>query len=91
MLWDIVDDFQWFLILLWKIGINMVNSNKFCWQAVQSGPDSMQSMYPHIFEQLLTYIEYGVRVPKYGQLDAKAFGSVKGPQVTFSFTCQKMK
>ncbi|KAK3102372.1 hypothetical protein FSP39_010884 [Pinctada imbricata] len=49
--------------------------------AVQSGSDTMQSMYPHIFEQLLIYIEYGVRVPKYGHLDAKAFGSVKGPQV----------
>ncbi|XP_021343975.1 protein MON2 homolog isoform X2 [Mizuhopecten yessoensis] len=50
-------------------------------QAIHNGPESMQSMYPDIFHQLLTFIEYGVRVPKYGQLDARAFGSVKGPQV----------
>ncbi|XP_062616734.1 protein MON2 homolog isoform X2 [Saccostrea cucullata] len=50
-------------------------------KAVQMGPESMQSMYPDIFDQLLTFIEYGVRVPKFGQLDAKAFGAVKGPQV----------
>lgn len=50
-------------------------------QTVQSGPESMQSMYPNIFDQMLTFIEFGVRVPKFGQLDAKAFGAVKGPQV----------
>lgn len=41
----------------------------------------MQSMYPDIYHQLLTYVEYGVRVPKYGHIEAKAFGTVKGPQV----------
>ena len=50
-------------------------------QAVQDGPDLMQSMYPDIYHQLLTYVEYGVRVPKYGHIEAKAFGTVKGPQV----------
>lgn len=50
-------------------------------QAIHGGPESMQSMYPDVFHQLLTFIEYGVRVPKYGHLDTKAFGSVKGPQV----------
>ncbi|KAJ8301796.1 hypothetical protein KUTeg_020783 [Tegillarca granosa] len=50
-------------------------------KAVNCGTDSMQSMYPDIFQQLLTYVEYGVHVPKYGHIDAKAFGSVKGPQV----------
>lgn len=50
-------------------------------KAVQSGPESMQSMYPDIFDQLLTFVEFGVRVPKFGQLEAKAFGAVKGPQV----------
>lgn len=53
-------------------------------QAVQSGPESMQSMYPDIFDQLLTFVEFGVRVPKFGQLEAKAFGAVKGPQVCVS-------
>ena len=41
----------------------------------------MQSMYPDIFDQLLTFVEFGVRVPKFGQIEAKAFGAVKGPQV----------
>ncbi|XP_078340585.1 protein MON2 homolog isoform X4 [Crassostrea virginica] len=50
-------------------------------KAVQSGPESMQSMYPDIFDQLLTFVEFGVRVPKFGQIEAKAFGAVKGPQV----------
>ena len=44
----------------------------------------MQSMYPDIYHQLLTYVEYGVRVPKYGHIEAKAFGTVKGPQVLFT-------
>nr|XP_022302199.1 protein MON2 homolog isoform X3 [Crassostrea virginica] len=50
-------------------------------KAVQSGPESMQSMYPDIFDQLLTFVEFGVRVPKFGQIEAKAFGAVKGPQI----------
>ncbi|XP_063438367.1 protein MON2 homolog isoform X1 [Mytilus trossulus] len=52
-------------------------------KAVHSGPEQMQSMYPDIYHQLLTYVEYGVRVPKYGQIEAKAFGTVKGPQVAW--------
>lgn len=50
-------------------------------QAVQNGQEPMQSMYPDIYHQLLTYVEYGVKLPKYGQIEAKAFGTVKGPQV----------
>ncbi|XP_071082780.1 protein MON2 homolog [Haliotis cracherodii] len=50
-------------------------------RTVKTGPDSMQSMYPDIFNQLLTFIQYGVRAPKYGGIETKAFGTVKGPQV----------
>lgn len=52
-------------------------------KAVNAGPEQMQSMYPDIYQQLLTYVEYGVRVPKFGQIEAKAFGTVKGPQVAW--------
>ena len=41
----------------------------------------MQNMYPDLFDQLLIYIEYGVKPPKYGDVETKNFGSVKGPQV----------
>ena len=42
----------------------------------------MQSMYPDIYDQLLTYVEYGVHTPKFGKIETKAFGSVKGPTVS---------
>ena len=42
----------------------------------------MQMMYPDIYDQLLTYIEYGVHTPKFGKIETKAFGSVKGPTVS---------
>ena len=44
----------------------------------------MQSMYPDIYDQLLTYVEYGVHTPKFGKIETKAFGSVKGPTVGFT-------
>ncbi|XP_059169708.1 protein MON2 homolog [Physella acuta] len=49
-------------------------------KAVQSGPDSMQATYPDIFHQLLTFITFGVNAPKFGDLEAKTFGIVRGPQ-----------
>ncbi|XP_036362919.1 protein MON2 homolog isoform X2 [Octopus sinensis] len=50
-------------------------------KAIKTGSDAMQNMYPDLFDQLLIYIEYGVRPPKYGDIETKNFGSVKGPQV----------
>ncbi|XP_053377564.1 protein MON2 homolog isoform X3 [Mercenaria mercenaria] len=50
-------------------------------KTVQEGPDSMHTMYPDIYDQLLTYVDYGVRVPKFGKIETKQFGSVKGPTV----------
>ena len=50
-------------------------------QTVKESPDSMSNMYPDIFDQLLTYVDYGVRVPKFGKIETKQFGSVKGPTV----------
>ncbi|XP_076468992.1 protein MON2 homolog [Babylonia areolata] len=45
------------------------------------GSASLQSMYPDLFEQLLTCATFGVQAPSYGAIQAKSFGSVKGPQV----------
>ncbi|XP_035827170.1 protein MON2 homolog [Aplysia californica] len=50
-------------------------------KAVQSGPDNMQATFPDIFQQLLTFISFGVHAPKFGDLEAKTFGVVRGPQV----------
>ncbi|ESO95637.1 hypothetical protein LOTGIDRAFT_188347 [Lottia gigantea] len=50
-------------------------------QALREGEESMNLMYPHIFDQLLTYSKFGVQAPKYGHLETKVFGTVKGPQV----------
>jgi len=41
----------------------------------------MHNMYPDIYDQLLTYIDYGIRVPKFGKIETKQFGTVKGPMV----------
>ena len=39
-------------------------------------------MYPDFFSQLLTFIEYAVRPPRFGKVETKAAGAAKGgPQV----------
>ncbi|KAL8578563.1 hypothetical protein ACOMHN_015019 [Nucella lapillus] len=51
-------------------------------KAVRSGGSTtLQSMYPDLLEQLLTCATFGVQAPSYGDIQAKSFGSVKGPQV----------
>ena len=50
-------------------------------QTVREGPATMHNMYPDIYDQLLTYIDYGIRVPKFGKIETKQFGTVKGPMV----------
>ncbi|XP_074659312.1 protein MON2 homolog [Tubulanus polymorphus] len=51
--------------------------------AVMNGPESMQSMYPELFNQLLTFAEYAVKSPKYGIIDAKSINAVRGPSVDY--------
>ena len=50
-------------------------------QSVRGGSFALQSMYPDLFDQLLTCATFGVHAPTYGAIQAKSFGSVKGPQV----------
>ncbi|KAK7482827.1 hypothetical protein BaRGS_00025993, partial [Batillaria attramentaria] len=50
-------------------------------KAVRGGTTSLQAMHPDLFDQLLTCATFGVQAPSYGAIQAKAFGSVKGPQV----------
>ncbi|XP_055882628.1 protein MON2 homolog isoform X4 [Biomphalaria glabrata] len=49
-------------------------------KTVQSGPETMQAMYPDIFQQLLTFVSFGVNTPKFGEMETKTFGIVRGPQ-----------
>lgn len=50
-------------------------------KSVRGGSHALQSMYPDLFDQLLTCATFGVQAPSYGAIQAKSFGSVKGPQV----------
>lgn len=50
-------------------------------QEVQSGSDTLPTMYPDLFDQLLTFTEYAVKAPKFGRMDAKSV-TAKGIQVT---------
>lgn len=50
-------------------------------KAVRGGTSSMQTMHPDLFDQLLTCATFGVQAPSYGAIQAKTFGTVKGPQV----------
>lgn len=38
-------------------------------------------MYPHLFDQLLTFAEYAVHAPKYGKVEAKSITALKTNQV----------
>ena len=59
-------------------------------QSVRSGSFSLQSMYPDLFDQLLTCATFGVHAPTYGAIQAKSFGSVKGPQVPYTLTSSSL-
>ncbi|XP_052280395.1 protein MON2 homolog isoform X2 [Dreissena polymorpha] len=50
-------------------------------KTVKAGSDTMHNMYPDIFDQLMTYVDYGIRVPKFGKIETKHIGSVRGPTV----------
>ena len=45
------------------------------------GSEKIQVMYPEVFDQLLTYVEYAVKPPKFGKVEAKSVTAVKGSQV----------
>ena len=50
-------------------------------QEVRSGSDTLPTMYPDLFDQLLTFSEYAVKPPKFGKMDTKSV-STKGLQVS---------
>ncbi|KAK2183610.1 hypothetical protein NP493_305g02026 [Ridgeia piscesae] len=47
---------------------------------VMLGSENIQVMYPEVFHQLLTYVEYTVKPPKFGKVEAKSVSAVKGTQ-----------
>lgn len=51
------------------------------WQEVLQGSDNLPTMYPDLFDQLLTFVEYAVRPPKFGKVDAKSITTVVATQV----------
>ena len=50
-------------------------------QEVMSGSDSMPKMYADLFNQLLTFVEFAVKPPKFGKVDAKSVTLMKTSQV----------
>ena len=46
-------------------------------QEVMSGSDSMPKMYADLFNQLLTFVEFAVKPPKFGKVDAKSVTLLK--------------
>ena len=50
-------------------------------QEVLAGSDNLPTMYPDLFDQLLTFVDYAVRPPKFGKVDAKSITAVTSAQV----------
>ncbi|XP_069440865.1 protein MON2 homolog isoform X6 [Ovis canadensis] len=46
-------------------------------KAICVGPESMQIMYPAIFDQLLAFVEFSCKPPQYGQLETKHIANAK--------------
>ena len=46
-----------------------------------SGADAIQSMCPDLFEQMLKLVDFAVKPPKFGKVDAKSLTAVKATQV----------
>ena len=56
------------------------------------GSENIQLMYPEIFDQLLTYVEYAVKPPKFGKVEAKSVTAIKGIQVSTGLdSCDNLK
>ena len=49
-------------------------------QELTSGQDANSSMAPDLFNQLLTFVEFSVKMPKFGKMDTKPV-IAKGSQV----------
>ncbi|XP_069440869.1 protein MON2 homolog isoform X9 [Ovis canadensis] len=50
-------------------------------KAICVGPESMQIMYPAIFDQLLAFVEFSCKPPQYGQLETKHIANAKYNQI----------
>nr|XP_028603631.1 protein MON2 homolog isoform X2 [Podarcis muralis] len=49
--------------------------------AICVGSESMQIMYPAIFDQLLAFVEFSCKPPQYGQLETKHIANAKYNQI----------
>ncbi|XP_036375931.1 protein MON2 homolog isoform X2 [Megalops cyprinoides] len=49
-------------------------------KAICVGPESMQVMYPAIFDQLLLFVEFSCKPPQYGKLETKHVANAKYSQ-----------
>ena len=47
-----------------------------CFQEAVSGSETLPTMYADLFSHLLTFVEYSVRPPKFGKVDAKSVAIV---------------
>ncbi|XP_048357518.1 protein MON2 homolog isoform X1 [Sphaerodactylus townsendi] len=50
-------------------------------KAICVGSESMQIMYPAIFDQLLAFVEFSCKPPQYGQLETKHIANAKYNQI----------
>ncbi|KAG5830500.1 hypothetical protein ANANG_G00311320 [Anguilla anguilla] len=50
-------------------------------KAICVGPESMQVMYPAIFDQLLLFVEFSCKPPQFGKLEAKYVANAKYSQI----------
>uniref|UniRef100_A0A4W3HLZ4 Protein MON2 homolog n=1 Tax=Callorhinchus milii TaxID=7868 RepID=A0A4W3HLZ4_CALMI len=46
-------------------------------KAICVGPEDMQTMYPAIFDQLLSFVEFSCKAPTYGKLETKNIANAK--------------
>lgn len=54
-------------------------------QAICVGPETLQVMYPAIFEQLLQFVEFSCKPPQYGKMETKHVANAKYSQVSVLF------
>ncbi|XP_041965197.1 protein MON2 homolog isoform X2 [Alosa sapidissima] len=50
-------------------------------KAICVGPETLQVMYPAIFEQLLLFVEFSCKPPQYGKLETKHVANAKYNQI----------
>ncbi|XP_069760297.1 protein MON2 homolog isoform X6 [Narcine bancroftii] len=51
-------------------------------KAICVGPEDMQIMYPAIFDQLLSFVEFSCKAPTYGKLETKNIANAKFNQIS---------